>query len=157
MSSQLNPRIFFIIAIFTITSCSNLETGGKLLKDKKIKDEIMTSISSDSAMTSDMIDQMVLNNKANHQYKNIIKSMMTKDFLEDLMKDDSVLTNEIMCSVLEMAEKYPLVCKQMQQTIERYGLKQKLGLDLVKNPTIEKDHMQVQEYLKVPPQKTRTK
>lgn len=154
MRTPLTSCLFLSIAIFMIAACSDSQKEGKLLKDTKKSEEIMSFISSDSLMTEEMINHIVLNKKANQQFRNVMKSMMTKDFLIELMKDDSILTNDVMCSVMEMAGKYASVCQQMKQTIERYDLKEKLGLDLMDKTIIEKDHLQVQKYLKIPPQKT---
>lgn len=142
------------MAIFMLSACYDLKSGDKLLKDKKKSEEIMTSISSDSAMTDEMLNHLILNKNANQQVKNRMKSIMTKDFLMELMKDDSILTNEVMCSVMEMAGKDQMVCKQMKQTIEQYDLEEKLGIEWIDKTFVEKDKVQVQIPLKIPAQKT---
>lgn len=154
MNASKNTCIILFMAIFMISACSDLQSGDKLLKDKKKSEEIMTSISSDSAMTEEMLNQLILNKNANQQVKERIKSIMTKDFLMELMKDDSILTNEVMCSVMEMAGKDQMVCKQMKQTIEQYDLEGKLGIEWIDKTLVEKDKVQVQIPLKIPAQKT---
>ena len=83
----------------------------------------------------------------------MMKSIITKDFLMDLMENDSVLTNELMCSVMEMSEKNQMVCQQMEQTMERYDLKEKFGFEL-DTTLVEKDKVEVKKYIKVPVEKT---
>ncbi len=156
MSASKNTSVIFVLAIFMISACSDLQSGDKLLKDKEKSEEIMTSISSDSAMTEEMLDHLILSKNANQQVKNRMKSIMTKDFLMELMKDDSLLRNEVMCSVMEMAGKDQMVCKQIKQTIEQYDLKEKLGIEWIDKTLVEKDKVQVQIPLKIPAQKTTT-
>lgn len=154
MNASKNTCVILFIAIVMITGCSDLQSSDKLLKDKKKSEEIMTSISSDSAMTEEMLNQLILSENANQQVKNRMKSIMTKDFLMELMKEDSILTNEVMCSVMEMAGKDQIVCKQMKQTIEQYHLEEKLGIEWLDKTLVEKDKVQVQIPLKIPAQKT---
>lgn len=154
MNASKNSCIILFMAIFMISACSELQSGDKLLKDQKKADEIMASISSDSAMTEEMLNQLILNKNANQQVKNRMKSIMTKDFLMELMKGDSILTNEVMCSVMEMAGKDQIVCKQMKQTIEQYELEEKLGIEWIDRTLVEKDKVQVKIPLKIPAQKT---
>lgn len=154
MNASKNTCVILFIAIVMITGCSDLQSSDKLLKDKKKSVEIMTSISSDSAMTEEMLNQLILSKNANQQVKNRMKSIMTKDFLMELMKDDSIMTNEVMCSVMEMAGKDQIVCKQMKQTIEQYDLEEKLGIEWLDKTLVEKDKVQVQIPLKIPAQKT---
>lgn len=154
MNASKNTCVILFMAIFMLSACYDLKSGDKLLKDKKKSEEIMTSISSDSAMTDEMLNHLILNKNANQQVKNRMKSIMTKDFLMELMKDDSILTNEVMCSVMEMAGKDQMVCKQMKQTIEQYDLEEKLGIEWIDKTFVEKDKVQVQIPLKIPAQKT---
>lgn len=154
MNASKNTCIILFITIIMISACSELQSGDKLLKDQKKADEIMVSISSDSAMTEEMLNLLILNKNANQQVKNRMKSIMTKDFLMELMKGDSILTNEVMCSVMEMAGKDQIVCKQMKQTIEKYELEEKLGIEWIDRTLVEKDKVQVQIPLKIPAQKT---
>lgn len=156
MNVSKNTFVILVLTIFMISGCTDLQSGDKLLKDKKKSEEIMAYISSDSAMTEEMLNQLILNKNANHQVKNRMKSIMTKDFLMELMNGDSVLTNEVMCSVMEMAGKDQMVCKQVKQTIEQYGLKEKLGIEWIDKTLVEKDKVQVQIPLKIPAQKTNT-
>lgn len=135
--------LLFTVAIFIMSSCSNIESGDKLLKDKIKTEEIMASISGDSAMTEEMLNHLILNNSANRQLRDRIKSIINKEFLVGLMKDDSVLTNEVMCSVMEMAEMNKSVCQQMKQTIELYDLPNKLGLEWIDKSIVEKDKVKV--------------
>ncbi|MDP1745397.1 MAG: hypothetical protein Q8L90_07465 [Bacteroidota bacterium] len=154
MNASKNTCVILFLAIFMISGCSDLQSGDKSLKDKQKADEIMTSISSDSAMTEEMLDHLILSENANQQIKIRMKSIMTKDFLMELMKDDSVLTNEVMCSVMEMAGKDQMVCKQIKQTIEQYDLEEKIGIEWIDKTLVEKDKVQVQIPLKIPAQKT---
>ncbi|MCE9540807.1 MAG: hypothetical protein K8R85_16560, partial [Bacteroidetes bacterium] len=96
MNSSKNTCAILVLVIFMISGCSDLQSGDKLLKDKKKSKELMTSISSDSAMTEEMLDHLILGGKANQQVKSRMRSIMTKDFLMELMNNDSVLTNEVM-------------------------------------------------------------
>jgi|GEM_PF-5202154 len=153
MRSSTNICITLFIAFLMTTGCSNSRSTDRILKDKKKSEAIMSLISHDSAMTDEMINHIVLNKKANQQFRNVMKSMMTKDFLMELMQGDSILTNDVMCSVLEMASKNEGACRQMEQTIEKYNLKEKLGIDLTDKKIIEKDKVQVQQHLKIPPLK----
>jgi len=156
MNASKNTCVILVLAIFMISACSDMQNADKLLKDKKKADEIMTSISSDSAMTEEMLDHLILSENANQQVKNRMKSIMTKDFLMELMKGDSILTNEVMCSVMEMAGKDQMVCKQIKQTIEQYDLEEKLGIEWIDKTLVEKDKVQVQIPLKIPTQKINT-
>lgn len=156
MNASKNTSVILVMAIVMLSGCSDLQSGDKLLKDKNKSGEIMTSISSDSAMTEEMLDHLILSENANQQVKNRMKSIMTKDFLMELMKDDSILTSEVMCSVMEMAGKDQMVCKQIKQTIEQYDLKEKLGIEWKDKTLVEKDKVQVQIPLKIPAQKTNT-
>jgi len=156
MKASKNTCVILFIAVVIITGCSDLQSSDKLLKDKEKSVEIMTSISSDSAMTEEMLNQLILSKNANQQVKSRMKSIMTKDFLMELMKDDSILTNEVMCSVMEMAGKDQIVCKQMKKTIEQYDLEEKLGIEWIDRTLVEKDKVQVQIPLKIPVQKTTT-
>lgn len=150
MHTSINTSVFLFTVIFMLFGCINSGSEHKLLKNPEKSAEIMTLISSDSSMSESMLDYLILNKKANQQLKNRVKTMMTKDFLMEQMKDDSLLTNEVMCSVMEMAEKDQLVCQQMIETIERYDLKEKLELNLIDKPIVKKDNVQVKKYLKVP-------
>jgi len=55
---------------------------------------------------------------------------------------------------MEMAGKDQVVCKQVKQTIEQYDLEGKLGIEWIDKTLVEKDKVQVEIPLKIPPQKT---
>ena len=154
MNSSKNTFVILFITIFIISGCSDLQSGYKLLKDKSKSEQIMASISSDSAMTEEMLDKLILSENANQQVKNRMKSIMTKDFLMELMKNDSILTNEVMCSVMDLAGKDQMVCKQMKQTITQYDLEAKLGIEWIDKTLVKKDNVKVKIPLKIPVQKT---
>lgn len=153
MNIPKNTSLIVLLIIFVISSCSDTEYGDKSLKDKKKSEEIMSSISADSAMTEEMLNHLILNKRANLQVKSMMKSIITKDFLMDLMAKDSILTNEVLCSVMELSEKNQMVCRQMEQTMERYDLKEKLGFEL-DTTLVEKDKVEVKKYIKVPVENT---
>lgn len=154
MRTSINTLVFLFTVIFMLSGCINSGSADKLLKNPEKSAEIMTLISSDSSLSESMLDYLILNKKANQQVKYRVKSMMTKDFLIELMKGDSVITNEIMCSVMETSQKDQLVCKQMIETIKRYDLKEKLELNLIDTTLVERDKMQVNKQIKIPVQKT---
>jgi len=154
MRAPITTLVFFFTVIFMLSGCLNSGSEDKLLKIPEKRAEIMTLISSDSLMSESMLDYLILNKKANQRVKNRVKSMMTKEFLIELMKGDSVITNEIMCSVMETSQKDQMVCKQMIETIKRYDLREKLELNLIDTTLVEQDKMRVNKQIKVQVQKT---
>ena len=143
---------YFLLLSVTILldiNCSQSKSAKELLKNEKERDKIMTLISSDSLMTNDMIDHFVIKEKTTTRIRNMMKSLMTKDYITLLMKNDPELTNEMMCGVMEIAAADTAVCRQLSQTIEKYDLQEKLGIDLTQGkPAIPKDKVLIHKPLK---------
>ena len=149
---------FFLISFLLLlgllllaTNCSKSKSPHELLKNESERDKIMTFISNDSMMTSDMIDHFVIKEKTTQRIRNMMKSLMTKDYISQLMKNDPELTNEMMCSVMEMSAVDTAVCRQLNKTIEKYNLQEKLGIDLTKGKlVIPKDKVLIHKPIKTP-------
>lgn len=143
--------LLLFIVVLLDTNCSKSKSTSDLLKNEIERDKIMTFISNDSIMTSDMIDHFVIKEKTTQRIRNMVKSLMTKDYISQLMKNDQEFTNEMMCSVMEMAVIDTTVCRNLTQTIEKYNLQEKLGIDLTQGKSvILKDKVLIHKPVKTP-------
>lgn len=154
MSIYLKPVALFISVILLLTCCSKLKSPQALLKDTNKRNEIMTLISDDSSLSSEMLDHLVLGIAGNNQLKKVTKSMLTKDFLMNTMEEDTVLANEMLCNIMEIANKNQLLCRQVKKAIEKYNLMEGFGLDSLSGFYMRKDKMQVSKKFIIPPQKS---
>lgn len=158
MIFSTNKSIYFFIIIFFLSSC--VQKGENILKNQKTKDEIMISISKDSLMSTEMLNHILLNEitlQKIFKNKQTMQSLLTKDNLIELMKEDTVVANTMMCEIMEFAVTDSSVCRRMNQIMITKNLFEKMGIDKFSEyPLVAKDKVKINEPEKVSTKKMKT-
>lgn len=142
-----NSSICFLVSCFLLSAC--MQKGEKILKNQKTKDEVMLSISKDSLMSTEMLNHIILNEITLQKIiknKHTMQSLLTKDNLMELMKEDTVIANIMMCEIMEFALTDSSVCRKMNQIMITKNIFEKMGIDKYSEyPLVAKDKLIINE------------
>lgn len=142
-----NSSICFLVSCFLLSACA--QKGEKILKNQKTKDEVMLSISKDSLMSTEMLNHIILNEITLQKIiknRHTMQSLLTKDNLMELMKEDTVIANIMMCEIMEFALTDSSVCRKMNQIMITKNIFEKMEIDKYSEyPLVAKDKLKINE------------
>jgi len=102
-------KLILVMAVISLASCTKKQTAQELLKDGKMRDEIMNAICNDSSLTTEMINHMSTTG-ASEKMLPMSCNMLGKIMTSDIMKKDTAMQATVMTSMLHLMEKDSVLC-----------------------------------------------
>lgn len=146
---------FFIIGVVlvTIIGCSNKQQNAdELLKDQKVQDDIMTTISGNHEMMMNMMKHMMGNDHAMQMMtgNNEMMKMMTKgDHMMDMMGKDKDMMKEMMGHMMMISDKDSTMRKMMCESMMKDGKMMGMMKDMMKQKGMKMDGDDQQKQMKM--------
>src|ERR1700685_1969957 len=97
-------KVTFIASCLFLAACAQKQTAQEILKDDKLRDDIMTAICNDSDMTEQMINHMTTT-CASAKMLPFTCNMLGKVMSSEVMKRDTAVQNSIIGGMLRIIEK----------------------------------------------------
>lgn len=145
---------YFATMMLLLLSCSKSKRVDGLLKDQEMRDEVLFKITNDSVMTREMLNSISGNERVLQEIrsdKRMMKSLLTQEQMMDLMQNDSMITNMLMCNVMKIAGKDTNLCRRIDIQMKKNLLFEDPNLQLFPNfQSVAKDKIFIHRKIKIP-------
>ena len=102
-------KITIVASCIFIASCARQQTAKDILKDDRLREDVMMAICADSDMTKEMIGHMSMTGASQKLFPQSCQ-MLDKLMVSDMMKKDTSAANIVMEGMLDLLAKDSSLC-----------------------------------------------
>lgn len=102
-------KLFLLAGVIILGACAKKQSAQQLLKDDKMRDEIMTAISNDHNMTEEMINHLTTI-PASREIVLGSCTVMDTIMASNFMRRDTVMQENVLSGMLRLLRKDSILC-----------------------------------------------